>query len=101
MFLPMYDFEAGEKEEFDNFIKELSDSMNTKCEQEVFSYKPEDIADLYNYVIKEKNKISENHVFLSRFNIDQIVEMLFHSSSKQNNDFRGTLFAVYRHASKA
>ena len=27
--------------------------------------------------------------------------MLFHASSKQISDFRGTLFAVYRHAGKA
>lgn len=101
LFLPMYDFVAEEKEEFDNFIKELSDSMNTRGEQEIFSYKPEDIAGLYEYVIKEKNKISGNHVFLSRFDIEQTVEMLFHSSSKQISDFRGTLLAVYRHASKA
>lgn len=101
LFLPMYDFEAGEKEEYDNFIKELSDSMNTKDEQKNFSYNPDDIAALYDYVIKEKNKISGNHIFLSRFNIHQIVEMLFHSSSKQINDFRGTLFSVYRYAGKA
>lgn len=101
LFLPMYDFEAGEKEEYDNFIKELSDSMNTKDEQKNFSYNPDDIAALYYYVIKEKYKISGNHIFLSRFNIHQIVEMLFHSSSKQINDFRGTLFSVYRYAGKA
>lgn len=101
LFLPMYDFEAGEKEEYDNFIKELSDSMNTKDEQKNFSYNPDDIATLYDNVIKEKNKISKNHIFLSRFNIHQIVEMLFHSSSKQINVFRETLFAVYRYAGKA
>ena len=101
LFLPMYDFEADEKEEFDNFIKELSESMNSKCAMDSFSYDPNDIADLYNYTIKEKNKISGNHAFLSKFNVEQIVEMLFRASSKQINDFRGTLFAVYRHASKA
>ena len=52
-------------------------------------------------MIREKNKISGNHAFLSKFNIDQIVEMIFHASSKQINDFRGTLFAVYRYAGKA
>lgn len=101
LFLPMYDFEAGEKEEFDNFVKELSDSMNIKSEHDNFSYNPDDIADLLNRVIKEKNKINGNHVFLSRFNIAQIVEMLFHASSKQISDFRDILFAIYRHANKA
>lgn len=101
LFLPMYDFEADEKEEFDHFIKELSESMNSKCAMDSFSYDPNDIGDLYNYTIKEKNKISGNHAFLSKFNVEQIVEMLFCASSKQINDFRGTLFAVYRYASKA
>ena len=101
LFLPMYDFEEKEKAEFDSFVKELSDSMNAKYPQDSFSYVPNAIADLYNYVIREKNKISGNHAFLSKFNIDQIVEMIFHASSKQINDFRGTLFAVYRYAGKA
>ncbi len=101
LFLPMYDFEGEEKVEFDNFVKELSDSMNVKCIQDSFSYEPDAIAGLYDYAIREKNKISGNHAFLSKFNIEQIVEMLFHASSKQISDFRGTLFAVYRHAGKA
>lgn len=101
LFLPMYDFEGEEKAEFDNFVKELSDSMNVKCIQDGFSYEPDAIAGLYDYAIREKNKISGNHAFLSKFNIEQIVEMLFHASSKQISDFRGTLFAVYRHAGKA
>ena len=101
LFLPMYDFEGDEKAEFDNFVKELSDSMNVKYIQDSFSYEPDAIAGLYDYAIREKNKISGNHAFLSKFNIEQIVEMLFHASSKQISDFRGTLFAVYRHAGKA
>ena len=101
LFLPMYDFEGEEKAEFDNFVKDLSDSMNIKGEHDDFSYIPDDIADLLDCVIKERNKISGNHVFLSRFNIAQIVEMLFHASSKQISDFRDILFAIYRHASKA
>ena len=58
------------------------------------------IAGLYDYAIREI-KTSGNHAFLSKFNIEQIVEMLFQASSKQISDFRGTLFAVYRHAGKA
>lgn len=100
LFLPRYDFEGEEKEEFDNFVKELSDSMNVKCIQDSFSYKPNAIAGLYDYTIREKNKISGNHAFLSKFNVEQIVGMLFQASSKQISDFRDTLFAVYRHAGK-
>ena len=42
-----------------------------------------------------------NHEFLSVYNVKLIVEMLFHASAKQIDDFRGTLFAVYRYAGKA
>ena len=101
LFLPMYDFEGDEKAEFDNFVKELSDSMNVKCIQDSFSYEPDAIANLYDYAIREKRKISGNHAFLSKFNIEQMVEMLFHASSKQISDFRDTLFAVYNHAGNA
>ena len=90
-----------EKAEFDNFVKELSDSMNVKCIQDSFSYEPDAIANLYDYAIREKSKISGNHAFLSKFNIEQMVEMLFHASSKQISDFRDTLFAVYSHAGNA
>ncbi len=101
LFLPMYDFVEGEKEEYDDFVSQLTESMNYKGEQNIFSYDPDDVKDLYDYVIKERNNISENHEFIGRFNINQLIEMLFNASAKQLGDFRGTLFAVYRYASKA
>lgn len=101
LFLPMYDFIEGEKEEYDDFVSQLTESMNYKGEQNIFSYDPSDVKDLYDYVIKERNNISENHEFIGRFNINQLIEMLFNASAKQLGDFRGTLFAVYRYASKA
>ena len=101
LFLPMYDFIEGEKEEYDDFVNQLHVSMNNKNEQDDFSYNPDDIKELYDYVIKESNKISKNHEFICRFNINQLIEMLFNASAKQLDDFRGTLFAVYRYASKA
>ena len=56
---------------------------------------------MYDFVIQEKYKISSNHEFISRYNVSQLVEMLFCASSKQIMDFRGALFAVYRYADKA
>lgn len=101
LFLPMYDFVEGEKEEYDDFVSQLTESMNDKGEQNIFSYDPDDVKDLYDYVIKERNNISQNHEFIGRFNINQLIEMLFNASAKQIGDFRGALFAVYRYASKA
>lgn len=101
LFLPMYDFVEGEKEEYDDFVNQLKESMNYKNQQNCFSYDPGEIKDMYDYVIKERNKISDNHEFISRFNACRLIEMLFHASAKQIGDFRGILFAVYRHAGKA
>lgn len=108
LFLPMYDFIEGDKEEYDDFVNQLCESMNNKNGQDDFSYSlhdfsysPEDIKDLYDYVIKERSNISKNHEFIGRFNINLLIEMLFNASAKQLGDFRGTLLAVYRYASKA
>ena len=37
---------------------------------------------------------------MSKYNIDSFVEMLLKSTSEQLQDFRGILFAIYRHAGK-
>lgn len=63
--------------------------MNDKEEQNIFSYDPDDVKDLYDYVIKERNNISQNHEFIGRFNINQLIKMLFNASAKQIGDFRG------------
>lgn len=102
LFLPMYDnLEENEKAEFKNFTEQLSESMNFRNNQNDFSYNPSDLKDLYESVLKELYKISGNHEFISKYNVSQLVEMLFQASARQIEDFRGTLFAIYRHAGKA
>ncbi|MCM1385768.1 MAG: KAP family NTPase [Bacillus sp. (in: Bacteria)] len=101
LFLPMYDVEEEEKTELENFIRQMSESMNIRDSRNDFSYNPDEIENLYNRVIEEKQEWKENHKFLSEYNANQIVEMLFHASAKQIDDFRDMLFAVYRYAEKA
>ncbi len=101
LFLSMYDFEGEEKKELEDFYSQMSESMNVRISQNDFSYNPDEIANLYNRVIREEQELRKNHAFLSEYNISQIVEMLFHASAKQIDDFRGILFAVYRYAGKA
>lgn len=102
LFLPMYDnLEENEKAEYKKFTELLSESMNFRNHQNDFSYKPSDIKDLYDSVLKDEYKIRSNHEFISRYNVSQLVEMLFDASSKQIMEFRDVLFAVYRHAGKA
>ncbi len=101
LFLPMYEFEGEEKKELKDFFEQMSEAMNLRNAKNDFSYEPEDIRTLLDFVIKEKQRIRENHQFISQYNTGQLVEMLFHASAKQIGDFRDILFAVYRHASKA
>lgn len=101
LFLPMYDFEGEEKRELEIFFRQMSESMNTRNSQNDFSYNPDEIENLYNRVIKEEQKLRRNHEFLSVYNVKLIVEMLFHASAKQIDDFRGILFSLYRYAGKA
>lgn len=102
LFLPMYDnLEENEKAEYKKFTELLSESMNFRNHQNDFSYKPSDIKELYDSVLKERYKIRSNHEFISRYNVSQLVEMLFDASSKQIMEFRDVLFVVYRHAGKA
>ena len=101
LFLPRYaGLEQDEKDEFKNFVEQLSESMNMD-DQVYFSYNPVDIQDLYDSVLKDIPIIKDNHQFISKYNAAQLVEMIFHSSSEQIMKFRSILFAVYRHASKA
>ena len=100
LFMPLFDFEGNEKSEYDDFAKQLSESMNCDNQKKEFSYSPDNISDLYDYVIRQETKISRKHQFISEYKADLIAEMLFHASAKQIDDFRGMLFAVYRYATK-
>ena len=85
------------KMEVNEFIKELSDSINSGKYTIEFSYNPVDIEKLYNDICSPNvgRYISGNR-FISKFDVDKIVEMLVESTPKQIDDFRGILFAVYR-----
>lgn len=61
----------------------MSEAMNLRNVKNDFSYEPEDIRILLDFVIKEKQRIRENHQFISQYNTGQLVEMLFHASAKQ------------------
>lgn len=100
LFLPMDDFIEGSKEDYDDFVNQLTESMNYKNEQNSFSYNPDDIAGLYRDVLDKRDTINKSHEFIGRYDANQIVEMLFNASAKQICAFRGVLFAIYRYANK-
>lgn len=93
----VYSIEDEEvNQEYKRFINELIESISLESKQQLFSYDPQDIEDLYNSICKNTHGYIKGHRFLSKFDLDKIVEMLSKSTSKQLQDFRGILFAVYR-----
>lgn len=88
------------KHVYEEFLKQLEKSISFENKQQMFSYDPEDIEELYNNVCRNTNDYITGHRFLSKYNMDNIGEMLLKSTSEQLQDFRGILFAVYRNAGK-
>lgn len=100
-FAHTYSFENEEiKNEYEGFLNRLSESISFENAQQLFSYAPQDIEKLYNNVCRNTYDYLNEHRFLSKYNLDNIIEMLLKSTSEQLNDFRGVLFAIYRHAGK-
>lgn len=88
------------KRVYEEFLKQLAESISFENKQQMFSYDPEDIEELYNNICRNTNDYITGHRFLSKYNMDNIGEMLLKSTSEQLQDFRGILFAVYRNAGK-
>lgn len=88
------------KNEYECFLNRFSKSISFEDPQQIFSYAPQDIENLYNNVCRNTYAYLNEHRFLSKYNLDNIIEMLLKSTSKQLNDFRGVLFAIYRHVGK-
>ena len=103
LFLNLITFDdEDERRQFADFSQALrnavEDSTHTAFD---FSYKPENIHSFHSYIIKNEPKVTAGHVFISKFRLDKLVDMLFACSPSQLHDWRGVLFAVYRHSTKA
>lgn len=88
------------KKEYEDFIKRLSEAISFDGKHLTFSYSPQDIEELYNDICRNKDIYIGEHCFLSKYDQGKIVDMLTKATSKQIQDFRGTLLAVYRYAGK-
>lgn len=103
LFLNRFEFENEyEKQRFLDFIQTLREAADTSAYVAFdFSYKPEDISSFYNYVVKNGAQATAGHSFISKFDSDKLVNMFFTCTPEQLNNWRGILFAIYRHATKA
>ena len=103
LFLNRFEFEDEvEKREFTDFSQSLRDAVGISTHTAFdFSYKPEDIHSFYTYVTKNDARVTAGHVFISKFDLGKLVDMIFACNPNQLHDWRGILFDVYRHSTKS
>ena len=98
LMLPFYEFESDEEkllvEDFRNemmsCIKEAQESNDG------FSYTASEIKSIVKKAENARN--GEVHRFVSLYNSEKIVDMLFQCTAQQIDDFRGALFLAYRNS---
>ncbi len=95
--LSFYEFETEEeKQAFSEFLEDIEESAKKALENKYeFSYEPSDIEALLKNVQKRRGNI---HRFISYFDVEKLIDMLFKSNARQIDDFRELMFLVYRAA---
>lgn len=97
LMLRYFEFETDEEKElFDIFKKEIEESIKkSQQDTEDFSYDPAEI----DVLRKQADSVTRyTHRFISLYDLDKLVGMLFMSTAQQIDDFRGVMFSVYRNA---
>lgn len=88
------------KAKYEGFIKELSEAIVLDQEKNNLFSNPDDLVSVYADICQNTCNYTKGHRFISKYNQQEIVDMLLLCSAAQLQNFRGILFAVYRHASK-
>ena len=100
LFLLLSDFESEqEKRLYHEFIDELKQSLSSNS-VEIFSYNPDELEDFYYKLAENTEKYTRNHRFISKFEMNKMIDMLFRCSPAQLQVFRQIMFFIYRHATK-
>lgn len=97
LMLRYFEFETDEEKVlFENFKKEIEESIKSSQEDTGdFSYNPTEI----NVLQKKADSITRySHRFISLYDLEKLIDMLFMSTAQQIDDFRGVMFTVYRNA---
>ena len=102
LFLPFKEInDEKEKLLFEEFkadiLAAIEDAKNKPVEIE---YIPEKVATYYAAICQNKHIYRNNHRFISTFNMENVIELIFKCSAAQLHDLRGILFAVYRDSCK-
>lgn len=99
-----YDFDnEDEKKQFIDFSEKVSSALSlveNTYKAYNFSYNPQDIGQLFKSVRRNVEKIIACHEFISQFKMNELLEMIFKCSPSELYDFRCTLLAIYRMATR-
>lgn len=103
LFLNDFDYESeSARQQFKDFLQDLQKAINIAfCAKSDFSYHPDDLEPLRRNIIQNKAEMVAGHIFISKFDLEKVVTMLFQCSPLQLQHWRDILFAVYRNALKS
>ena len=82
-------------EKYNDFLTQLAQIVE-KGDDYSFSYNPDEF---FNHCIKYRQQFSNQHRFISCFDVDRLAKMLLKSTANQIDSFITTLFSFYRNAS--
>lgn len=96
------DLVEKEKRQFDNFKKEIIAALKKTNDNYIrgFTYIPSDLEKYCGEITRNKAEIAATHEFLSKLDIDRLVNMLMKCTAAEINSFRDILWAIYRNARK-
>lgn len=96
------DLTGNEKTQFDDFKKEILAALTRTNYNSIggFTYVPSDLEEYYREIVKKRFQIAATHEFLSKFDIDRLVNMLMKCTAAEIDSFRGILWAIYRNAQR-
>lgn len=94
-------FSEEERVQYKQFQAEVVASLNEKPDNIYgFQYSPDELSAYYKSIATDCANIKYGRVFISRFDVDKLIDMFVDCNAEQIHNFRGILFAVYRNAAK-
>ena len=94
------DLSENEKKQFDDFKKEIITALKQTNDNSIrgFAYTPSKLENYYEEIARNKTEVAATHEFLSKFDIDRLVNMLMKCTAAEIDSFRDILWAIYRNA---
>ena len=94
------EFEGTEKAQYEEFKEKILEALNYNNEHSglSFSYDPSELTVFCNQIIENRDEYISSRRFFSRFDCEKLYDMIIQCTADQIDDFRGVLWAMYRHA---